>query len=172
MPETVKNVEDIMLEPCDVLFGTQNLGFTHEATKVKVTSTYKDIKVQQKIAAVSKRLIERVCEVTVTIKEHNLGLLAAVIPGSTLIVDATDPTKRRLEIGAEVIDLYDFQDVLILTPQSGNKARIFTAYHAVPTGDIEYAYDRDNETFYNVVFNCLAGVDGFVAVGDPDATPA
>lgn len=173
MPEvTVQNVEDIVMEPCDVIFGTQNLGFTIEATKVSLKSEYKDIKVQQKVTAVSKRLISRVCQVTVAVAEYNLALFATIIPGSTLITDASDATKKRLEISDETIDLYDFQDKLTLQPQSGKTDRIFTGYHAVPTGDMEYAFDSENVSYYNVVFDCLGGEDGFIALGDPTAIPA
>lgn len=172
MPETVKNAENIMMEPCDVIYDSQNLGFTHEPTKVALTSEYREIYVQQKLAPVDKVLMKRTCKVTVSLAEHSLALLEKCVPGSRLITDELDPLKKRLDISAESISLLSYGKPLQLMPQSGKTNRIFNATKAVPSGNIEYSFDKDNESYFAVEFECLADGNGFVSLGDPDAMEA
>lgn len=169
MPETVKNAENIVMEPCDAVFDGQNLGYTHEPVKVAITTEYKEIGAQQVTAPIDKILIKRTCNVTVPIKEYSLALLAKCIPGAVLVTDAVDPTKKKLDIPAKPMSLLPLGKVLTLLPQSGKTERTFTAHKAVPTGNLEYAFDRDNEMYFNVVFECLVSGDEFITLGDVTA---
>lgn len=166
MPEIVKKAENIVMEPCDAVFDGQNLGYTHEPVKVAITAEYKEVGAQQETAPIDLILIKRTCNVTVPIKEYSLPLLAKCIPGAVLITDAEDPTKKRLDIPAKPMSLLPLGKVLTLLPQSGKVERTFTAHKAVPTGNLDYAFDRDNEMYFNVVFQCLVSQNQFLTLGD------
>ncbi|WP_427036646.1 hypothetical protein [Cytobacillus pseudoceanisediminis] len=104
----------------------------------------------------------RTCQVTVPFALHDLEKLSKVIPNSTLIADATTPTKKKLVVKSQAgADLLAGAKKLVIKPTDPNATANdwITVPLAGAMADPEYTFDSDNERIVNITF-----------VGYPDIT--
>ncbi|MGA1846767.1 hypothetical protein [Deferribacter abyssi] len=166
-----KNAAEVKMGYCDVSFDGQDIGYTKGGTRVSYSVETVEITADQEDAPIGEVVTKQNFEVTVPIEQYNLQLLAKLIPGATLVVDATDSTKMKLEIaGASGVNLLDLAKELKIIPRGGDANDQITVHHAVPIPKIEFAYEKDNVRVYEVTFKALKGTNGFVTFGDTTTT--
>ena len=172
MASDVKNVK---LGPCTATFGSTALGYTKGGVEVDITTTRKNVTLDQfGETEVDEYITGRQVMVRVPLAEHDLENLATVIPNATLITDGTDATKMRIEVTSGVgSSLRDMAQELTLTPNQGGANETFTVFLAAPGGDINFAYRHDEERVYSVEFKGYVDSQNggrLFAIGDPTAT--
>ncbi|MBJ6364147.1 hypothetical protein ACFOQM_23275 [Paenibacillus sp. GCM10012307] len=173
------DAEKIKLGPCRVTFdfeGTKPIVF--EQTQGGVVLTYeettRDINVDQLGSSAADVIITgRTASVAVPIIEHDLEKLAAIIPGAKLVIDGTDPTKKRVDVNALVVQrLFPFAKKVKLEPLD-EKATVedtVILHKAAPQTNLNYTYNYDNELVTNTTFRAFPDSDGLlISFGDPSA---
>lgn len=175
------NKENIKLGPCKVIFDydagpDDQIVFetTQGGVQLNYTETTRDTNIDQYGTTPVKRIITgRTVEVIVPFAEKDIGKMESIIPGSTLVVNATDPTKRRLDVSAaKVIDLLTIAKKLVLIPlaEGTTPEDWVTIPAAAPQSNLEYTYSYDNELITNVNFVGFPDDDSLIiSFGDPDA---
>jgi len=173
------NAEKIALGPCKVTFdfgGTEPVIIEQTQGGVKLTyeETTRDINVDQLGTTAADVIITgRTANVEVPMVERDLEKLSKLIPGAKLIVDATDPTKKRVDIKATIVQrLFPFAKQLKIEPLDiyANKDDIVVLHKAGPQSNLNYTYSYDNELVTNITFRGFPAEDGnLISFGDPDA---
>jgi len=178
MPTVVNNKpENVKLGVCSVTFDTTDLGFTKGGVQVAVATTTHEVTVDQLgNTPINELIMGRTCTVTVPLAETTLENLVATMPGATMIVDATDPTKRYVKVPtAAGKNLLSFAKTLVLHPKDKadtDRSDDFTVFKAATAGAITYSYSLDNERIFNVEFKAYPDADNdneLFAVGDTTA---
>jgi hypothetical protein len=109
--------------------------------------------------------------VTVPLTEWNLERFASLLPGATLTTDGTDSTLMKLELSGEAGgNLLDSAAELVLTPVDADENQVITMYYAVPTPNLEFSFEKDNQRVYEITFDAMKGENGFVVFGYATAT--
>jgi len=152
---TVANVENVKLGAAGVTWGADDLGFTKGGISVNITTASKEVTVDQfGPAAVNEYIQGRGVQVTVPMAETDLAKLALAIPGSTLVGAEGGPRKLVVKNAAGT-SLREYAKKLVLHPTgvpASKKDDDFVVLLASPVGDIEFAYDFENERVYSVTF--------------------
>lgn len=171
------DVQKIKLGPCKVTFdadGAQPVVF--ETTQGGVTLTYeeetREVTVDQRgNTPVKEIVIGRTATIEVPFAEYDLEKLAKIIPGATLVVNGTDPDKKRIEVSADnVIDLFDYAKKVKLEPLNGTPDDAVILYKAAPRPQLNYTYSYEGELITNVTFKAYPDSDGkLIAFGDEQA---
>jgi hypothetical protein len=140
-------VQNVKLGACDVNYDSVDLGLTKGGVQVNITTTKHEVKVDQFGETIANDIIMgRQGTVTVPMAETDLTKLAKVIPGATLVTDTTDVA---------------------------NKADDVTVPLAGVSGDIQFAFQVDQERVYNVTFTMYPDEDGLLLIfGDETAVAA
>jgi hypothetical protein len=156
---------------CNVRYGVLELGHTKGGVKLSYKVESEAIETDQSDAPVDVVITKQPVEVTVPMVEGQLEKLASLIPNSTLVVDSTDPAKKRLEItGVAGGSLAAVAQPLVLTPVNGNENDIVTLHHAACLPEFDLSFEKGtNIHIYNLRFKALRGENGYVAFGDPAA---
>ncbi|NUU73776.1 hypothetical protein [Paenibacillus xylanilyticus] len=173
------NSENIKLGPCavyvnkgkpdEVYFGTTKGGvvLTYEETSREVTMD------QTGTTPLKEIVTGRTANVAVPFGEYDHEKLLTVLPGSRMIVDSTDPNKKRVVVNAtKVIDLLQYAKELTLVPlaEGTTPNDYITLPKAAPRANLNYTYDYDNELITNVTFKAFPDDNGdLISFGDPDA---
>jgi hypothetical protein len=171
-------VQNVKLGACDVNYDSVDLGLTKGGVQVNITTTKHEVKVDQFGETIANDIIMgRQGTVTVPMAETDLTKLAKVIPGATLVTDTTTPTKKKLLIPTGAgISLMDTAAKLVLHPTANdvaNKADDVTVPLAGVSGDIQFAFQVDQERVYNVTFTMYPDEDGLLLIfGDETAVAA
>lgn len=172
------DIKKVKLGPCKVTYDVGGTPVTFETTQGGVVLTYemttREVNVDQFGSTPVREIITgRTATLAVPFAEYDVPKLAKVIPGSTLVTDATDPTKQRVDVDAsKIIDLIDFAKEVRIEPLSSNATAndTITLYAAAPTTNLNYTYSYDNELITNVTFKGYPNEDGYLlGIGDPDA---
>ena len=172
------NTENIKLGPCKVEFGEGQDKIVLESTQGGVVLTYEEtsriVNIDQYGTTPAKEIITgRTATIAVPFAEKDLDILKELLPGSKLVVNATDPTKKRVDVSAvKVIDLLKIAKKVVLIPLAEDTTPNdhVTLYKAAPRTTLNYTYSYDNELITNTTFNGYPGADGnLIAFGDPDA---
>lgn len=171
------DITKIKLGPCKVTFdadGAQPVVF--ETTQGGVTMTYeeetREITVDQYgNTPVKELVIGRTATIEVPFAEYDLEKLATIIPGATLVVNGTDPNKKRIEVNANnVIDLFDYAKKVKLEPLNGDPNDAVIFFKAAPRPQLNYTYSYEGELITNVTFKAYPDSDGkLLAFGDETA---
>jgi hypothetical protein len=173
------NTEDIKLGPCKVTFdvgGSAPVVF--ETTQGGVVLTYEEttraVNIDQYGTTPVKEIVTgRTATVAVPIVEYDLPLLAAIIPGATLVTDGTTATKKKVVVSATtVIDLLSYAKKVKIEPlAAGSTANdAITLVKAAPRPALNYTYSFDNELITNVTFTAYPAANGdFIIFGDETA---
>ncbi|MCU6709356.1 hypothetical protein M6D81_11620 [Paenibacillus sp. J5C_2022] len=172
--------EKIQLGPCKVTFDFDGLEpVTFEQTQGGVVLTYeettRDVPVDQLGTTPADVIITgRQASIAVPIVERDLEKLAKIIPGATLVVDGTDPTKKRVDVSALVVErLFPFAKKVKLEPldTASTADDIVVLHKAAPSTNLNYTYSYDNELVTNTTFRAFPDDTGqLISFGDPDAT--
>lgn len=169
----------ITLGPARVTFdfgGTEPVIF--EQTQGGVVLTYeettRDINIDQLGTTPADVIITgRTASVAVPIAERDLAKLAKIIPGAVLVTDATDPTKQRVDVNAEIVQrLFPYAKKVKIEPLDiyATPADTVILHKAAPQSNLNYTYSYDNELITNTTFRAFPDADGLlISFGDPDA---
>lgn len=171
-------VQNVKLGACTVKYGGVDLGLTKGGVEVTITTNTHEVKVDQfGDTVVNDYVMGRIGQVTVPMAETDLQKLQAVIPGATLVTDENDAEKKKLLIPTGAgLSLYELADELVLHPKANaadNKADDVVIPLAAPAGNIQFAFQVENERVYSITFTMYPDADGLLCIfGDPDAEAA
>jgi hypothetical protein len=169
---TTSNTENVKLGVCSVLFDDNDLGFTKGGVEVEVQTNTHVVNVDQfGETPIDELITGRTVQVTVPMAETTLENLVRIMPGSVLITDATDTTKKKVTVSTGTsISLLSLAKELKLRPKGTTGADDFTIPKAMTAGAIQFAYQTDKERVFNVSFKGYASDDGSLfTVGDDTA---
>lgn len=167
-PATVEFGEGVDLVEFDITKG----GIQFQSSTSK-----QDITVDQYGDTVVKSILKgRTAQVTVPFALHDLDKLAEVIPNSTLVTDATTPTKKKIVVKSQAgYDMLTNAKKLVIKPTdpAATPNDWITIPLAGAMADPEYTYDSDNERVVNITFVAYPDLttDGTLyVIGDDTAT--
>ena len=175
------DAEKIKLGPCKLTFDVEGTPIVFEQTQGGVTLTYtenyRDINIDQLGDSPADAIrTGAVANVEAPIAEYDLEKLSAIIPGSKLIVDGTDPSKMRVDVSAAKVErMFKYAKSLKIEPldSSASANDTIVLHKAAPQVNLNYSYTYDNELITNVTFKGFEdGAKGLISFGDPDATAA
>ena len=168
--------ENIRLGTCTITLGSTDLGLTAGGVEVTVeTNTYESNCDQFGETVVKEIVTGRNVTVSVPMVETTLDNLVRVMPGATMMVDQSDPGKRKVEVVTSVgSDLRDTAAKLVLKPIGAtNDLENFTVPLANTPGGINFAYMLDQERIYQADFKGYPDDNGLLFVyGDESSNPA
>lgn len=171
------NANNVQLGTCSVVFGSTDLGLTKGGVQVAVTTeTYKIVVDQFGSTEINEYITGRNATITVPLAETDLNTLATVIPGSTLVTDGGDPTKKKINVSTTTgTSLRTYAQQLTLHPlaqATSSKNFDFSVPIACPKGDFTFSYKLDEERIYSVEFYAFPDLNTnlLYVIGDPSAT--
>lgn len=168
-----KNAKLVKMGVCDASFDGADLGYTHGGVSVSFSTESTQIVCDQEDVPIAEKLNKMQFEAKIPMAEYDLARFEKILPGSQLIVDATDPNKKKLVItGESGTNLLDMAGELILTPAGGDANDVITLHTAIPVPSMEFAYEKENQRVFEVTFKAMKGEGGFVTMGDVSATSA
>jgi len=172
MASDTKNVK---LGVCKVLYNEVDLGYTKGGVEVSVTTDTHEVNVDQfGKTPINEYIMGRKVTVKVPLAETTLDNLVKIMPGAVLVSDATDPTKKVVNVPTAIgTNLLDIAQELVLHPvgkPESDKSDDFTVFKAATAGALNFAYQLENERIYSCEFNGYPNEDGdLFAVGDTTA---
>lgn len=153
---TTPDVENVKLGACSVLWGTDDLGYTKGGVDVKITTSRKEVTVDQfGPTPINEYITGRMVEVTVPMAESDLDKLALALPGSTLVEDSGGSKKKLVVKTGAGTNLRSLAKKLVLHPtgvDAANKNEDFVIMLASPAGDMEFSFNFEDERVYSVTF--------------------
>jgi hypothetical protein len=167
---------NIKLGPCVVTFNSVDLGLTLGGVEVEVTTSTKEINVDQfGETPVEDIIIGRVCMVKVPLAETTIDNLVAIMPGATKIVDGTTATTIKVEVKTGVgLSLLNLAQKLVLKPKEAiDDSENFTIPLAMAPGAMSFAYKIDEERIFMAEFKAYPDANGVIYIfGDETAVAA
>jgi hypothetical protein len=172
---------NVPIGPAKVEFGEAADLVTFDITKggiqFQATTNKQDITVDQYGDTPVKSIMKgRTCQVTVPFALHDLEKLAKVIPNSTLVADATTPTKKKLVVKSQAgFDMLSAAKPLVIKPTdpAATANDFITIPLAGAMADPEYTFDSDSERVVNITFVGYPDMDNdgqLYILGDETAT--
>lgn len=171
------DVSKIQLGVQNIKYGVKDLGHTSGGCEFSYEPEYTDITVDlYGSTAVDKVLTGEVVKVTVPLTEVTLDNLKSAIPTGKLIVDGTDPNKKKLTFGSIAgKKLSASAQELTLHPSwlgDADKSFDIVLHKAVIASEVKLEYKKDEQTVYEVEFFALIDEtksDGnfLASIGDP-----
>lgn len=132
--------------------------YTMDGVTLTIRSDFADIKVEENVGTIIRRLTDQEVKVTMNIAEGELANLCASIPGSEINVGGTIVT-----IGGGL--LQEFSLVLVgEAPAAG--IRTITLTKVQPIGEVGMPYKKGEVTIVPVTFACIVadtGIFGTIA---------
>lgn len=170
---------NVPIGPATVEFGETGdltvFDITKGGIQFQATTNKQDITVDQYGDTPVKSIMKgRTCQVTVPFALHDIEKLSKVIPNSTLVTDATTPTKKKLTVKSQSgFDLLGAAKKLVIKPTDASASA--NDYITIPLAgalaDPEYTFDSDNERIVNITFVGYPDTDGTLYIlGDTTAT--
>lgn len=169
MPSDTQNVK---LGVCTVLFNNVDLGFTKGGVSVEVaTETHKVTVDQLGSTPIDEIITGRTVTAKVPLAETTLENLVAIMPGATLVTDATVSTKKKVVVSTGVSQsLLAIAQKLVLRPKGTTGEDDFTIHKAMTAGALNFTYQTDSERIYEATFTGYADAEGgLFSVGDDTA---
>lgn len=168
--------ENIRMGTCSIKFGGVDLGLTKGGVEVNVTTTKKEIKVDQFGDTVANEYIMgRNITVKVPLAETTLKNVADLMPGAVLVSDSSNTgtysspqagDKYKVTVtSATGVSLFALAQELILHPidkLESDTSEDLTIPLAATAGELSFAYKYDEERVFNAEFK---------GYPDNDATP-
>lgn len=153
------STENIKMGTCKLLFDGVDLGFTMGGVEVEVTTTTHETKVDQFGDTVANEYIMgRNIVVKAPLAETTLDNMAAIIPGSELVTDNTDPQNPKKKVVVKSgtgISLLERAKELVLHPiakADNDKSEDLVIPLAATAGAMNFAYKYDAERVFNCEF--------------------
>lgn len=171
------STSNVKLGVCTVSFGGVDLGYTKGGVEVEIaTETHRVTVDQFGSAPINEYVTSREVKVRVPLAESTLDNLIKVLPGSTLVTDGVDPTKKKVSvdhaIGTNLLALAAELKLHPVANLAANKLEDFTIPKAMTPGTFTFAYKLDEERVFNVEFNGYPDNAGLLfVVGDTTAAP-
>ncbi|CAO3459779.1 hypothetical protein [Azospirillum argentinense] len=155
MASDTKNVK---LGVCTVTFDETDLGYTKGGVEVEVTTETHQVTVDQfGNSPINEYVMGRTVTVTCPLAETTLENLVAIMPGATLVTDATDTTKKKVVVTNGIgASLLETAKKLILHPvgkAANDRSDDFVIPLANTAGALQFAYKLDEERIFNVSFS-------------------
>ncbi len=149
--------ENIKMGTCKITLDGVDLGLTIGGVEAEVTTTTHETKVDQfGDTPATERIMGRSIVVRVPLAETTLENMAAIMPGSLMITDGTDPDKKKVEVRSGVgIDLLSTAKELILHPiekPDADTSEDLVIPLANTAGGLQFAYKYDAERIYQCEF--------------------
>lgn len=171
------DTNNIKLGTCKISFGGEDLGLTLGGVELTVETTTHETKVDQFGETVVNEIITgRNVSVSAPLAETTLENLVRIMPGATLITDATDPTKKRVEIKTGIGEsLMDSAMELVLHPialPDSDVSEDVTIPKAATAGAMNFAYQLDQERVYNTEFKAYPDPETGLLMNFGDKTAA
>ncbi|MGM0904264.1 MAG: hypothetical protein ACQEXB_24570 [Bacillota bacterium] len=171
---------NVPIGPAEVEYGVDTEMVTFDITKggivFQATTNKQDITVDQYGDTPVKSIMKgRTCQVTVPFALHDLDKLSKVIPNSTLVADATSPTKKKLVVKSQAgADLLAGAKKLVIKPTDPQATANdwITVPLAGALADPEYTFNSDNERIVNITFVGYPDIEtgDLYILGDETAT--
>ena len=172
---TTSDTKNVKLGVCKVLFDGVDLGYTKGGVEVNVkTETHKVMIDQFGKTPINEYVMGREVTVKCPLAETTLENMVKVMPGATLVTDTLDTTKKVVNVPTGVgMNLLDIAKTLVLHPISKpdtDKSDDFTVFKAATAGQLQFAYQLENERIFSCEFNGYPDTTGkLFAVGDTTA---
>ncbi len=166
---TVANVlvGDVTISIDGALLGTGGLeeagllpltGFyTMDGVTLTISSEVANIKVEETVGTIIRKLIDQEVTVTLNFAEGSLANWVAAIPGSHIDVAGNIVTIGGGQAGGALLPVF----VLVLTgldPGAGN--RVMTLDNVNPIGEVGIPYKKGEVSMIPLTFACLADNNG------------
>jgi hypothetical protein len=151
------NAENIKLGTCKITYGGVDLGLTAGGVEVEVATTTHETKVDQLGESVVNEFITgRTVMAKCPLVETTIDNLVNIMPGATKVIDGSDSTLIRVDVGTSVgVSLLENAQELILHPISLADADVsedFIIPLAGVAGALSFAYKLDQERTYVAEF--------------------
>jgi len=131
--------------------------YTVDGVTMTVSSSFADIKVEENVGTIIRRLIDQEVKVTLTFAEGALANLVAAIPGSAINVGGTVVTIGGGQAGGLL--LQEFSLTLAgLDPAGAARTIALTAVN--PTGEVGIPYKKGEVSIVPVTFSALVADTG------------
>lgn len=173
---TTPNVDNVKLGSCSVVWGTNDLGYTKGGVDVTISTSRKEIKVDQfGESPINEYIQGRMVEVKVPMAESDLEKLTLALPGSVMTTGTGGKKKLVVKTGIGT-SLRSIAAKLVLHPTgvvSTMKNDDFVVPLAAPSGDMEFAFNFEDERVYMVTFKGYPdnSTGELFTFGDESATP-
>lgn len=155
----VSSTENIRMGTCRLLYNGVDLGFTTGGVEVAVATTTHETKVDQFGDTVANEYIMgRTITVTIPLVETTLDNMAAIMPGSEMVSDNTNPLlpKKKVVVKSGTgLSLLEMAKELVLHPISkadNDKSEDLVIPLAATPGAMNFAYKYDSERVFNCEF--------------------
>jgi stage V sporulation protein SpoVS len=126
--------------------------YTMDGVNLNIRSSFADIKVEENVGTVIRKLTDQEVSVTMNIAEGSLKNLVAAVAGSSINVGGTIVT-----IGGGA--LQGFQMTLVGTaPSAGVRTIVLTRVQ--PTGEVGIPYKKGEVSIIPVTFSCIVADTG------------
>lgn len=161
------NSEDFELGPAQVTYDGSDLGGDEGDTTVTIATDSADLKCNQLGSQpANKVIIGRGATVKVPMAEITLANLVRTMPGTRLVTDAMDSTKKKVVlaqgIGSKAIGTSGLAKQIIVKPYvdgvpstNATTGKWFTFPKSFPISTAELGYNRDNQRILMVEFQVL-----------------
>lgn len=151
------STQNIKMGTCKVLYDGVDLGLTIGGVEVEVTTTKKEIKVDQfGDTAANEFIMGRNITVRVPLAETTLENLVAIMPGATLVTDSSDPVKKKVTVTSGTgVSLISMAKELVLHPidkPDEDHSEDLVIPLAATAGEMQFAYKYDEERIFNCEF--------------------
>ncbi len=170
---------NVKLGVCSITFNGVDLGYTKGGVEVEVATNTHVVSVDQfGETPINEYVMGRTVKVRCPLAETTLENLVAIMPGATLVTDAGDATKKRVDVVVGVgQSLLDSAAALVLHPianAADAKNDDFIVPLAATAGALSFAFKLDEERIFNIEFSGYpdtANGNNLFSVGDDSATP-
>ena len=158
--------ENIRMGTCTISYKGTDLGLTSGGVEVEVTTTKKEIKVDQYGDTIANEFIMgRNIMVKAPLAETTLGILEDLMPGATMVADSGNTgtysspqagDKYKVEVASGTgISLFDLAGELILHPidkAPSDTSEDLVVPLAATAGELSFAYKYDEERIFVAEF--------------------
>jgi len=140
--------------------GTIATFYTVDGVTMTVSSSFADIKVEENVGTIIRRLTDQEVKVTLTFAEGTLDNLVAAIPGSAINVGGTVVTIGGGLAGDPLLQIFEL-DLVGVDPAGG--ARTINIPEVNPTGEVGVPYKKGEISVVPVTFSALVADTGVFA---------
>ncbi|HEV7286884.1 MAG TPA: hypothetical protein VGN75_18705 [Kaistia sp.] len=154
MASDTKNVK---LGVCRITWGGVDLGYTKGGVEVEIATETKKVMVDQfGNSEINEYVMGRTVKVRAPLAETTLENLVAIMPGATLVTDAVETARKKVEVTTGTgVSLLDLAKELVLHPVANDDddtSEDFVIPKAATPGQATFAYKLDEERIFNVEF--------------------
>jgi len=150
--------ENVKLGVCRITFDGNDLGYTKGGVEVEVTTDTHKVSIDQfGESVVNEYIIKRDIKVKAPLAETTLDNLNVIMPGSSLVVDGIDPTKRRADVRNGIgKNLKNTARQLVLHPVEVKDLNDDSEDLVIPicatAGAMNFSYKHDEERIFDTEF--------------------